>query len=125
MKSIAFAVTLLLGTFAALTARSEPINRLILFKLDLPKGSPEEKAFLERTETLATIPALQALVWLNIPAGHKEFTHGLRLVFADQPSIKRYTQDPVHKKYIKEVWVPQAKATQITDYTETTVTPRR
>ncbi len=126
MKLIA---SLLLIFACALGAQAEsaPICRQILFKLDLPKDSPEEKVFIEQTSALAALPTVKAFIWLNLAEGkkdkEKEFTHGLRIVFADDAAMKSYVQHQQHRQYIKEVWSPLVKKMQMVDYTETTVTP--
>lgn len=94
-----------------------PLHRQILFSLDFAKGTPEEKAFIDKTNELAKMPTVKQFVWLKLE-DNKKFTHGLTIVFEDKAGLDAYVNTPEHRSVIKEVWKGVAKDPQVTDYTE-------
>ncbi len=111
---------LVLGLLCAASLSAAPITRLILFKLDLPKGSAEEKVFIDRAMALSKIPGVEAFAWLNIVEAKKPgpYNYGIRILFKDESDIKAYVKHPTHGAFIRDQWKSSVKEMQITDYTE-------
>jgi hypothetical protein len=97
---------------------AEPIHRHIFFKLDLPKGSPAEKEFVEKTMALAKLPTVEKFIWMDVLNSKEQFTHGVCIVFKDEAAMNTYVQAREHRQYIRDVWKPVVTESQLTDYTE-------
>jgi len=109
---------LCLALLCCASLHAESLTRMVLFKLDLPKGSEAEKAFIEKTMALAKVPGVEEFAWMNLSEKNTNFNYGVRIVFPDEAALKAYVKNPLHANYIRDTWKPVVKDMQIMDYTE-------
>lgn len=92
------------------------IRHSVSFRLKHPSGSPEEKAFLDATLTLITIPGVQHFERFRQTSKKNGFTFGLSMEFADQKIYEAYNHHPIHTGFIQQYWIPYVEDFLETDY---------
>ncbi|HRN58162.1 MAG TPA: Dabb family protein [Agriterribacter sp.] len=92
------------------------IRHTVAFTLKHPKGSPEEKAFLNATLTLKDIPGVQQFERLRQTGKKNRFAFGLSMEFSDQEAYEAYNHHPLHTAFIQQYWIPGVEDFLETDY---------
>lgn len=80
------------------------INHCVFFKLKYPRGSSEERIFLNAASKLSTISFVKNFQLLNETSSKNEFEYGLKLEFDDYESYKAYNDHPHHVIFLKMYW---------------------
>ncbi|WP_296703142.1 Dabb family protein [Algoriphagus sp.] len=80
------------------------INHCVFFKLKYPKGSSEERIFLNAASKLSTISFVKNFQVLNETSSKNEFDYGLKLEFDDYESYMAYNEHPHHAIFLKMYW---------------------
>ncbi len=92
------------------------IRHTVAFKLKHPKGSAEEKAFIEDAKVLAAIPGVARFEQLRQTSQKNEFDFGFSMEFADNDGYAAYNDHPDHVAFVRDRWVPEVAAFMETDY---------
>ena len=93
------------------------IRHTVAFRLRHPAGSTEERAFLEASLPLASIPGVQQFEQLRQISPKSEYTFGFSMEFADDDAYQAYNVHPLHVAYVSDIWIPEVEAFQEIDYT--------
>ena len=80
------------------------INHFVFFKLKYPRGSSEERIFMNAAVKLSTISVVRNFQVLNETSSKNEFEYGLKLEFDSQESFKAYNEHPHHAIFWKMYW---------------------
>lgn len=92
------------------------IRHTVAFTLKHPKGSPQEKAFLDDAKILAAIPGVARFEQLRQTSAKNEFDYGFSMEFADQNGYAAYNDHPDHVAFVRDRWIPEVAAFMETDY---------
>lgn len=92
------------------------IRHTVAFKLKHPKGSPQEKAFIEDAKVLAAIPGVARFEQLRQTSPKNEFDFGFSMEFADSEGYAAYNDHPDHVAFVRDRWIPEVAAFMETDY---------
>ena len=92
------------------------IRHTVAFTLKYPKGSPEEKEFLDATLHLEKIPGVQHFERLKQTSKKNRFDFGLSMEFPDQEAYEIYNNHPLHTEFIQRYWIPGVADFLETDY---------
>ncbi len=65
--------------------------------------------FLNRIETLSTIPGVKNFEVLKQVGKKNNFTHALSMRFIDQEAYDAYNCHPDHIDFVQNVWVPEVE----------------
>jgi heme-degrading monooxygenase HmoA len=80
------------------------IRHTVVFKLNCPKGSLEEKEFLSAAVALSSIPGVHNFESLRQTSPKNDFDYGLTMEFYSQKAYDEYTQHPDHIKFVQTYW---------------------
>ena len=92
------------------------ITHSVFFKLKHPKGSAEEKTFLNAAIALSSIPGVVNFQCVNEVSKSNKFDYGLTMEFGDQKSYDDYSAHPDHVKFVEELWVKNVEDFLEIDY---------
>ncbi|MBX3582994.1 MAG: Dabb family protein [Rhizobiaceae bacterium] len=93
------------------------IRHTVAFRLKHPRGSAEERSFLEAGRALADIPGVEAFEQLNQVSPKNNFHFGYSMEFADQDAYQAYNDHPDHVAYVRDRWIPEVEDFLEIDYT--------
>ena len=86
------------------------ITHMVIFRLKHSKGSPQEKAFLEDSETLLKpIPGVKNFQVLKQVSPNNDFDFGLAMEFDNKDSYEKYSKHPVHMDYVNQRWFKEVE----------------
>lgn len=80
------------------------IRHTVVFKLNYPKGSSEEKEFLSAAAALCSIPGVHNFESLRQTSQKNDFEYGLSMEFDSQKAYDEYTHHPDHTKFVQTYW---------------------
>jgi heme-degrading monooxygenase HmoA len=80
------------------------IRHTVVFKLKFPKGSSEEREFLQAAKTLAKIPGIQKFELLRQISKKNDFDYGLSMEFDSEKEYDSYNHHPDHNKFVDSYW---------------------
>lgn len=92
------------------------VRHTVAFTLKYPKGSPQEKEFLEATVALKKIPGVQHFERLKQTSKKNRFDFGLSMEFSGQKEYEAYNNHPIHTGFIQQHWIPGVEDFLETDY---------
>lgn len=92
------------------------IRHTVAFRLKHPRGSAEEKSFLDAGKALADIPGVERFEQLGQVSPKNDFHFGYSMEFADQAAYQGYNDHPVHVAYVRDRWIPEVEAFLEIDY---------
>lgn len=92
------------------------IRHTVSFTLKHPKGSPEEKAFLDAILALKEIPGVLQFERLVQTGRKNKFHFGLSMEFLNQEAYDAYNVHPLHTAFIQQRWIPEVEDFLETDY---------
>ena len=92
------------------------VRHTVAFTLKYPKGSPQEKEFLEATVALKKIPGVQHFERLKQTSKKNRFDFGLSMEYSGQKEYEPYTNHPIHTGFIQQHWIPGVEDFLETDY---------
>lgn len=92
------------------------IRHSVVFKLNHPEGSHEERNFLDEARKLESIPGvLKFEVMKEISSGNP-YDFGISMEFEDKKAYDFYTNHPDHTRFVKEFWIPNVAVFMEIDY---------
>ncbi|MCH6199487.1 Dabb family protein [Aquiflexum sp. LQ15W] len=80
------------------------IRHTVVFKLKFPKGSSEEREFLQAAKNLAKIPGIQKFELLRQISKKNDFDYGLSMEFDSEKEYDFYNHHPDHNKFVDSYW---------------------
>ncbi|MBY5960284.1 Dabb family protein [Membranicola marinus] len=80
------------------------ITHTVYFKLKHPKGSEEEKAFIQKAVDLGAIETVHNLRSVKEVSPKNNFDFGLIMQFEDQAGYDFYNNHPDHVDFVENVW---------------------
>jgi quinol monooxygenase YgiN len=83
------------------------IRHTVVFTLKHPEGSEEERRFLEKAESLAAIPGVEAYELMNEISPKNDYRYGISMEFSDQAAYDGYNQHPDHVAFVQERWLEE------------------
>ena len=92
------------------------IRHTVVFRLKHPRGSAEEKSFLDAGMALASIPGVQQFEQLRQVSPKNDYHFGYSMEFADQAAYQGYNDHPAHVAYVRDRWIPEVEAFLEIDY---------
>lgn len=92
------------------------IRHTVSFSLKYPKGSAEEKEFLNATLILKDIPGVQHFERLMQTSKKNKYHYGLSMEFSDKKTYENYNSHPIHTTFIQRYWIPWVEDFLETDY---------
>jgi heme-degrading monooxygenase HmoA len=81
------------------------IQHTVVFKLKYPKGSAEEKTFLEAANKLSTLPGVQNFECLRQISKKNNFDYGLSMVFNGTKEYDAYNNHSDHIAFVETFWL--------------------
>jgi Stress responsive A/B Barrel Domain len=82
------------------------IRHAVIFRLKHAAGSDAEKVFFEKSLALVDIPTVKNFERTKQVSAKNAFTYGFSMEFDDQAAYDAYDRHPVHRDYVRHVWVP-------------------
>lgn len=86
---------------------ADELHHTVFFKLIHEKNSVGEQIFFDETKKLSKIPSVNSFQIVNESSSKNNFDYGLIMTFSDQPAYHEYNRNPLHLKYVQEIWLPQ------------------
>lgn len=81
------------------------IKHMVVFSLNHPKGSVEEKRFLADSEKiLKTVPGVQDFEFFEDTNSTNEYSFVFSMVFDDEKALDDYLNHPIHLDYVDARW---------------------
>lgn len=81
------------------------IRHTVVFKLKYPKGSPEEKEFLNASVKLSSIPGVHHFECLRQTSKKNNFEYGISMEFDTFKAYEEYNQHPDHIAFVNTFWI--------------------
>ena len=92
------------------------IRHTVVFKLKHPKGSEEEKNFLNAIKKLAAIPGVEKFECMKQISKKNKYDFGLSMEFADQQAYDLYNNHPDHVAFVQNRWIKEVEDFLEIDY---------
>lgn len=92
------------------------IRHTVVFSLKHPKGSAEEKEFLDAARKLSSIPGVLNFECLRQVSKKNNFDYGLSMEFKTSESYKAYQNFPTHEDFVQAYWIKNVKDFLEIDY---------
>ena len=92
------------------------IRHTVTFTLVHPRGSADERDFLDAAEHLATIPGVEAFELLAEVSPKNGYRFGISMEFADRAVYERYNEHPDHVRFVQERWLSEVSDFLELDY---------
>jgi len=93
------------------------IRHTVVFKLKFPKGSSEEREFLQVAAALALIPGVKKFESLRQISKKNDFDYGLSMEFDSEKEYDSYNHHPDHNKFVVSYWGNYVEKFLEIDYT--------
>lgn len=81
------------------------IQHSVIFKLKHPKGSPEEKTFLEAALKLSAIRGVLKFECRRQTSKKNNFDYGISMEFDTQKAYDEYSNHPDHVAFVQLFWM--------------------
>lgn len=92
------------------------IRHTVVFKLKHPKGSPEEKVFLDAIQKLSAIPGVRNFELLRQVSKKNKYDFGLSMEFESAKAYDGYSNHPDHNAFVQKFWVNEVADFMEIDY---------
>jgi hypothetical protein len=92
------------------------IRHTVVFRLKHPRGSKEEKAFLDHAMLLKKIPGVEKFEQLRQVSAKNNYAFGFSMEFADAAAYRGYDQHPEHVSFVRDYWMKEVEAFLEIDY---------
>lgn len=92
------------------------LRHTVFFSLRYPKGSAEEKTFLEAARKLSWIPGVLNFECLREVSSKNNYDYGLSMEFESVKAYKDYQKNPDHDAFVKTYWMRDVKDFLEIDY---------
>lgn len=89
------------------------VRHTVAFALAHPRGSAQERDFLEAAERLAAIPGVEAFELLAEVSPKNGYRFAISMEFADRAAYDGYSSHPDHVRFVRERWL-----TEVGDFLE-------
>lgn len=80
------------------------IRHTVVFRLKFPKGSPEEKKFVDAAGKLSAIRGVRNFECLRQTSKKNDFEYGLSMEFDTTKAYQEYNEHPDHTKFVQTYW---------------------
>ena len=80
------------------------IRHTVVFSLKHPKGSGEERRFLDDALVLASLPTVRNFERLRQVGAKNDFAYGFSMEFEDQAGYDAYNVHPAHADFVRDRW---------------------
>lgn len=102
--------------FAMAQSSTTRIRHTVVFRLKHPKGSEEEKNFLNDIKKLAEIPGVEKFECMKQISKKNSFDFGLSMEFANQQAYDQYNNHPDHVVFVQNRWIKEVEDFLEIDY---------
>lgn len=92
------------------------VRHTVVFSLKHPKGSVEEKEFMEAAKKLSSIPGVLHFECLRQTSRKNNFDYGLSMEFETFNAYEAYQKNPAHDTFVQTYWVTNVKEFLEIDY---------
>jgi heme-degrading monooxygenase HmoA len=92
------------------------VRHTVVFKLNHPKDSPEEKKFLDEIQKLSAIPGVKKFELLRQVSKKNNYDFGLSMEFESDKAYAAYSNHPDHNAFVQNYWVKEVKDFMEIDY---------
>ncbi len=92
------------------------VRHTVVFSLRYPKGSAEEKTFLEAARKLSSIPGVLNFECLREVSSKNNYDFGLSMEFESLKAYEAYQKYPDHDVFVKTYWMRDVKDFLEIDY---------
>ena len=86
------------------------IRHAAIFRLKHPKGSTQERSFLDALNGLQKIPGVRDFAISRETSPKNDFDYAVSMTFADQDAYHGYNIHPDHVAFVESRWVPEVVA---------------
>ena len=90
--------------FKPVTAIETPDAETVVFKLKYPKGSPEEKKFLNAANKLSSISVVHNFEAFRETSKKNDFDYFFYMEFESMKAYDEYNEHPVHTEFVETYW---------------------
>ncbi len=92
------------------------IRHTVVFRLNHPKGSQAEAAFLKAADILIAIPGVEKFEKLSQVSPKNDYSFGFSMEFANQAAYDFYNTHPDHVAFVQGRWIPEVAKFLEIDY---------
>jgi len=109
-------LSIIFSQFTMAQSGTTRIRHTVVFKLKHPKGSEEEKNFLNAIMKLSAIPGVEKFECMKQISKKNKYDFGLSMEFADQQAYDLYNNHPDHVAFVQNRWVKEVEDFLEIDY---------
>jgi len=109
-------LSIIFSQFTMAQSGTTRIRHTVVFKLKHPKGSEEEKKFLNAIMKLSAIPGVEKFECMKQISKKNKYDFGLSMEFADQQAYDLYNNHPDHVAFVQNRWVKEVEDFLEIDY---------
>jgi heme-degrading monooxygenase HmoA len=92
------------------------IRHTVTFKLKHPKGSPQERAFMEAALKLSAIPGVHKFEYLRQIRKQNNYDYGISMEFDTQKEYDEYSNHRDHIAFVQSIWMKDVAEFLEVDY---------
>ena len=92
------------------------VRHTVVFSLKHPKGSHEEKEFLDAARKLSSIPGVLRFECLRQISKKNNYDYGLSMEFETSEAYESYQKFPAHEAFVQMYWIKNVKDFLEIDY---------
>ena len=96
------------------------IRHTVTFKLKHPKGSPQERAFMDAALKLSLIPGVHRFECLRQTSKKNNYDFGISMEFDTRKAYDEYSNHPDHVAFVQSFWMKD-----VSDFLEIDYEPMR
>ena len=109
-------LSIIFSQFTMAQSVTTRIRHTVVFKLKHPKGSEEEKNFLNAIMKLSAIPGVEKFECMKQISKKNKYDFGLSMEFADQQAYDLYNNHPDHIAFVQNRWIKEVEDFLEIDY---------
>ena len=109
-------MSIIFSQFTMAQSVTTRIRHTVVFKLKHPKGSEEEKNFLNAIMKLSAIPGVEKFECMKQISKKNKYDFGLSMEFADQQAYDLYNNHPDHIAFVQNRWIKEVEDFLEIDY---------
>jgi len=109
-------LSIIFSQFTMAQSVTTRIRHTVVFKLKHPKGSEEEKNFLNAIMKLSAIPGVEKFECMKQISKKNKYDFGLSMEFADQQAYDLYNNHPDHVAFVQNRWIKEVEDFLEIDY---------
>ena len=92
------------------------VRHTVVFSLKHPKGSQEEKEFLDAARKLSSIPGVLRFECLRQISKKNNYDYCLSMEFETPEAYESYQKFPAHEAFVQTYWIPYVNGFLEIDY---------